>query len=157
LGFAPQLKRNPLGACMTQVRSSLIIRSLYIGLPASLVVAATLFYRVFAPNCDSTMVAEFPALHRPLKASVSVRKCRVSQQFSTRVSLVDADQAQLPDSPNVMTVWGDTLFGRSLGGPEVAVIWANDSTLVVRYDTTRRANRSADHLAGVAIHFENLP
>ena len=142
---------------MPEFPSSLVIRFLYIGLPISLAVGAALFYRVLAPKCDSTIVAEFPAPHRPLKASVSVRKCRVTQIFTTQVSLLAANQAQLPDSPNVLAVQGDTLFGRSLGGPEVAIIWADDSSLVVRYDTTRRAVRTTDHLGGVAIRFESRP
>lgn len=127
------------------------------GLPASLAALATLFYKVFAPTCDATLIAEFPAPHRPLKASVSVRKCRVTQQFTTHVSLLDGEQSQLPKSPNIVAVEGVTFYGRSLGGPEVAVTWASDSMLVVRYDTNRPAVRSTDHLDGVTIRFEHLP
>src|ERR1051326_2210506 len=109
------------------------------GLASLFAAGSTVFYRIVAPGCESTMVAEFPAPHRPLKASVSVRKCRVTQVFTTQVSVLDGNQARLPDSANVLAVQGDTMFGQSLGAPEVAVIWADDSSLVVRYDTRHRA------------------
>jgi len=140
---------------MARSSSSGLFRLLLIGLPAAFATGSVLFYRVFAPTCESTMLAEFPAPHRALKASVFTRKCRVTQIFTTQVSLLEANQTQPPDSANILTIPGDTLFGRSLGAPPVAIVWDSDSTLVVRYDTTRRAVRSAAPVAGVAIRFEH--
>jgi len=140
---------------MTQVSPRGVFRILLVGVPATLAAAATFFYRIIAPSCESVVVAEFPAPHRLLKASVSVRKCRVTQVFTTQVSVLPANQTRLPDTPNVVAVQGDTLFGRSLGAPEVAIIWATDSSLVVRYAITRTAVRSTRLLAGVAVQFEN--
>ena len=140
---------------MNEGRSRTIIRFLFVGLPGSLAVGATLFYMVFSRKCESDLLAEFPAPHRPLKASVSVLKCRVTQVFTTQVSLLDVNQTQLPDSPNVLAVRGDTVFGQALGAPEVAIVWATDSSLIVRYDTTRRAERGSNRVAGVTIRYEN--
>ena len=151
----PQLMRDSLGACMTQGHSTVFVRFL-LGLPVLLAAFAILFYKVFAPDCDSTLVAEFPAPHRLVKASISVRKCRVAQRFTTHVSLLEARQSELPPAPNILAVEGGTFYGRSSGAPEVAVIWSNDSALIVRYDTTRPAIRSASYLDGVAIQFEDL-
>ncbi len=140
---------------MAQTSKSGLFKFLMIGLPAAFATGSVLFYRVFAPTCESTMLAEFPAPHRAMKASVFTQKCLVTQVFTTQVSLLAPSVVQPPESANVLTLPGDTLFGRSLGAPEVAIVWDSDSTLVVRYDTTRRAVRSTAPVAGIAIRFEH--
>jgi len=120
--------------------------------------AAAVLRHALAPLCGNVALAEFPSPSRSLKASVWVRDCGATTDFSTQVSILDADGPSDSDSANVLVVDGD--HGRapvgSRGGPEVRVRWESDTVLVVAYHRSARVFRSAPKVGHVAITYEKF-
>ena len=117
-----------------------------------------LLQRTLQPLCGSVLIAEFPAPSKALKASLYVRDCGATTDFSTQVSILDTNEQALPVPGNVLVIdsdHGKTPVG-SRGGPEVRLTWASDSTLVASYDSRARVLHSAGRVRGVAIKYGTL-
>ena len=114
-----------------------------------------LLQRAIQPPCVSILIAEFPAPSKPLKASLYVRDCGATTDFSTQVSILDTIEQSLPVPGNVIVL--DTDHGRaprgSRGGPEVRVDWAADTMLILTYDRRARVFSSATEVRGISIRY----
>jgi len=124
-------------------------------LPLAIGVVVWLLQWALGSLCGSILIAEFPAPKKPLKASLYVRDCGATTDFSTQVSILDTSERTPPVPGNALVL--DTDHGKapagSRGGPEVRVTWASDTVLLLAYHPRARVLHSATQVRGISIKY----
>lgn len=114
---------------------------------------------IFSPMddlCGNSPLREEVSPDGKLKAVVFERNCGATTEFSTQVSLIDADRPLPNQGGNVFDATrdrGQAPAGAG-GGPEVRVIWVNPGLLRIEHHPLARVLASWPRVRGVQIQYE---
>lgn len=111
---------------------------------------------LFASMCENTVLKTVISPNKKQKLVVFARNCGATTDFSTQISIIDADD-KLPNDPgNVFVADCDhgTAPSGPGGGPEVLVSWIGEDSVKISHDPLARVFLSESNWEGIQIEYE---
>lgn len=125
---------------------------------AVIAVVMVLFNRVadvLRPPCENVIIDRLDSPSGDHQAVLFDRNCGATTGFSSQVSVIRPG-TELPDQAgNVfVAVVGDDAASTPWGGPQVALEWTADDSLIIRHDEGARVSSSREAFDGVSVQVE---
>ncbi|MGQ0742066.1 MAG: hypothetical protein ACT4OG_07200 [Alphaproteobacteria bacterium] len=125
--------------------------NILIGLSVTLAVAGVLAFG-FSKMCGTELVKSVASPDNKLKAVMFERDCGATTDFSTQVSILEADD-EVPNSPgNTFIAEGARDLPRAAwGGPWAEISWRAANSLEVKYDRNATVFKRNETVGSVTI------
>ena len=104
--------------------------------------------------CENTVLSELTGPTRNRRAVVFERSCGATTDFSTHVSVLNADDARPKSAGNIFIADSDHGGGKDM---IVTAPWAAPDQLVVRYPARARIFRRETQVNRIAVTYETRP
>lgn len=111
---------------------------------------------LFASMCENSVLKTVISPNKKQKLVVFTRNCGATTDFSTQISILDADDELPNDSGNVFVADCDhgTAPSGPGGGPAVLVSWTGEDSVKISHDPLTRVFLSESSWEGIQIEYE---
>ncbi|MES2934033.1 MAG: hypothetical protein V4805_11170 [Pseudomonadota bacterium] len=113
----------------------------------------------FSDTCSNTVLAEYPSPNGKLKAIVFERSCGATTDFSTQVSILNADKDF--DSAAGKLFVADTNQGQAPagvdGGPDIRFRWLSDTSAEIEHASLVGSYLREAKIMGVKVKYVLFP